>query len=313
LYWWTAEYGMVGTLERPMLYGAGLLSSIGEAEHCLTAAVRKVPLSLECTTTAYDITRMQPQLFVARDFNHLNDVLEEFRNTLAWGRGGDFGLDEALRSKTVNHLVLKKPTGDLLELTGEVNRVHRFGRETGVNLTAAVIELGGPVMLSKHGKVTEGPRKNDAVVLIGTEKLPARGHFSFTLRSGVEVSGFVVEGHEVIDFSAWYAGQPLPVPTWAYVAIAASVPSVAGGPADPATWDRHFGQLDSFTAGTAEAVARKRKAEELTSALAQAYREVAKLRESKAPDAKRLEALRTEFKGETLLVDEIVELLERKN
>lgn len=313
LYWWTAEYGMVGTVEQPKLYGAGLLSSIGEAEHCLTDAVRKVPLSLVCTTTSYDITRMQPQLFVARDFNHLNDVLDEFRNTLAWVRGGDFGLDEALRSHTVNHLVLKKPTGDLLELSGEVNVVHRFGRETGPNLTAAVIELGGPVMLSKQGKVTEGPRKNNAVVLVGTEKLPARGHFSFTLKSGVEVSGFVVEGHEVIDFAAWYAGQPLPVPTWAYVAIAQSIPSVAGGPADPATWDKHFGQLDSFTAGTSEALARTRKAEQLGAPVAQAYREVAKMREAKSPDAKKLETLRKDFKDEALLVDEIVELLERKN
>jgi phenylalanine-4-hydroxylase len=68
LYWWTAEYGMVGTLEQPKLYGAGLLSSIGEAEHCLTPEERKLPLTVECANTAYDITRMQPQLFVARDF-----------------------------------------------------------------------------------------------------------------------------------------------------------------------------------------------------------------------------------------------------
>lgn len=313
LYWWTAEYGMVGTVEKPRLYGAGLLSSIGEAEHCLTDAVRKVPLSQACTTTAYDITRMQPQLFVARDFAHLNDVLDEFRNTLAWGRGGDFGLDEALRSHTVNHLVLKKPTGDLLELSGEVREVHRFGRETGPGLTAAVIELAGPVMLSKAGVVTEGPRKNHGVVLVGTERLPPRGHFSFTLKSGVEVSGFVVEGHEVIDFTAWYAGKPLPVPTWAYVAIAQSIPSVAGGPADPATWDKHFGQLDSFTAGTSEALARKRKADELGVAVAQAYREVAKMRESKVIDAKRLETLRKEHRGEVLLQEEVVELLERRS
>jgi phenylalanine-4-hydroxylase len=313
LYWWTAEYGLVGSPEQPKLYGAGLLSSIGEAEHCLTDAVQKVPLSIVCTTTAYDITRMQPQLFVARDFNHLNDVLAEFRNTLAWSRGGDFGLDEALRSQTVNHLVLRKPTGELLELTGEVKEVRRFGRETGPNLTAAVIELGGPVMLSRAGVVTEGPRKNNAVVLVGTEKLPARGHFSFTLRSGVEVSGFVVEGHEVIDFTAWYAGQPLAVPTWAYVAVAQSIPSVAGGPADPATWDKHFGQLDGFTAGTSEAIARKRKAEELSTQTAQAYREVATMRQARHIDTKRLEALRSEHKSETLLVDEIVELLEKRS
>ncbi len=313
LYWWTAEYGLVGTLENPKLYGAGLLSSIGEAEHCLTDEVRKVPLSLRCATTAYDITRMQPQLFVARDFTHLNDVLDEFKNTLAWVRGGDFGLDEALRSQTVNHLVLKKAGEELLELTGDVRNVHRFGRETGPGLTAAVIELAGPVMLSKGGVASEGPRRNSAVVLIGQERLPERGAFNFTLKSGVEASGFVVEGHEVIDFHLWYAGKPLPVPTWAFVAIAQAIPSVAGGPADPQTWDAQFGNLDSFTAGTSEAVARQRKAEELTPVLAQAYRDVARMRETKVVDAKKLEALRKDFKSEALLVSEVVELLERRN
>ncbi|HEX8823385.1 MAG TPA: aromatic amino acid hydroxylase, partial [Archangium sp.] len=75
LYWWTAEYGMIGSVERPRIYGAGLLSSIGEAKHCLTDAVKKVPLSVACADTEYDITRMQPQLFVARDFEHLFEVL----------------------------------------------------------------------------------------------------------------------------------------------------------------------------------------------------------------------------------------------
>jgi len=86
LYWWTAEYGLIGDLEHPRLYGAGLLSSIGEAKHCLTDAVKKLPLSIQCADTEYDITRMQPQLFVARDFEHLFEVLAEFESTLAWKR-----------------------------------------------------------------------------------------------------------------------------------------------------------------------------------------------------------------------------------
>ena len=89
LYWWTAEYGLVGGLDDPKLYGAGLLSSLGEAAHCLTPAVKKVPLSLVCADTEYDITRMQPQLFVARDFDHLFEVLEAFEATLGWRRGAD--------------------------------------------------------------------------------------------------------------------------------------------------------------------------------------------------------------------------------
>ena len=65
----TAEYGLVGELHTPRIYGAGLLSSIGEAEHCLGEAVEKRPLSLACVDTEFDITTMQPQLFVARDFD----------------------------------------------------------------------------------------------------------------------------------------------------------------------------------------------------------------------------------------------------
>jgi phenylalanine-4-hydroxylase len=31
LHWWTVEYGLIGTLDNPKIYGAGLLSSIGES------------------------------------------------------------------------------------------------------------------------------------------------------------------------------------------------------------------------------------------------------------------------------------------
>src|SRR5690606_11784046 len=76
LYWWTAEYGLVGTPEDYKLYGAGLLSSLGESHSCHAPGVRKLPLTPDCVETSYDITRAQPQLFVARDFEHLNEVLE---------------------------------------------------------------------------------------------------------------------------------------------------------------------------------------------------------------------------------------------
>ncbi len=316
LYWWTAEYGLVGTLDAPRLYGAGLLSSIGEAEHCLTPAVRKVPLSVECVNMAYDITRMQPQLFVARDFSHLNDVLADFKQTLAWTRGGDYGLDEALRSRAVNHLVLREQGGQSIELTGEVRAVHRAGRDTGPALTASVIEVAGPTMMSKNFRCTEQPKRIDAVVLVGSERLPARGPFSMRLKSGLEASGFVVEGHEVVDFRVWEHGVRLPVPTWAYVAIAEAVPSVAGGPADTAKWDEYFGPLDSFHAGTEEEEARAHKAAELPAPLAGLYTEVRRMREARSPDPRRLGQIAEEarrFGDEQLLLMEIDELLARKN
>ena len=52
LHWWTVEYGLIGTLENPKIYGAGLLSSIGESVSCLEPNVKKIPYSIEAAQTA---------------------------------------------------------------------------------------------------------------------------------------------------------------------------------------------------------------------------------------------------------------------
>ena len=44
LHWWTVEYGLIGTLENPKIYGAGLLSSIGESVSCLEPSGEEDPL-----------------------------------------------------------------------------------------------------------------------------------------------------------------------------------------------------------------------------------------------------------------------------
>jgi len=71
LHWWTVEYGLIGTFGAPKIYGAGLLSSIGESVSCLEPQVKRIPYSIEAAETAFDITTKQPQLFVCRDFQHL--------------------------------------------------------------------------------------------------------------------------------------------------------------------------------------------------------------------------------------------------
>ena len=43
LHWWTVEYGLIGELENPKIYGAGLLSSIGESIGALSDKVIKIP------------------------------------------------------------------------------------------------------------------------------------------------------------------------------------------------------------------------------------------------------------------------------
>ncbi|BDU74406.1 aromatic amino acid hydroxylase [Mesoterricola silvestris] len=294
LYWWTAEYGLVGSLDDPRIYGAGLLSSLGEASHCLTPAVGKLPLSLDCVDRDFDITSMQPQLYVARDFDHLFEVLDAFEATLSWKRGGLHGLREALRAGTVNHLVLD--TG--LEITGRVAR-----------RVAGIVGLDGPVLVSRAGKAQGEPWMGQALVAFGAGGLPERGPFTLELPGGVGLSGFRTGNFETIDLKGHSPGGALDLPSRALLFLAGKLPSVAGGPADPETWDRHFGVGPP---GEAEQLARQRKAASLPPDLAALYAEVRALRDRGEAPPGRLREIRAAlaaFPGDWLLAQEVEELL----
>ncbi|WP_411887629.1 aromatic amino acid hydroxylase [Hydrocarboniphaga effusa] len=102
LQWWTIEYGLVGDVADYKLFGAGLLSSLGESRSCLDdGAVRKLPLTVEAVNTPYDITRPQPQLFVARSCQHLTQVLEVFAQGMCFRKGGAESLRVAIGSGSV--------------------------------------------------------------------------------------------------------------------------------------------------------------------------------------------------------------------
>jgi phenylalanine-4-hydroxylase len=307
LYWWTAEYGLVGSLERPRLYGAGLLSSLGESAHCLDPAVRKLPLSPACADVGYDITRMQPQLFVARDFDHLFEVLGAFEQTLAWRRGGDLGLDEAIRARTVNHLRL--PGG--LELTGRVAERLAGGAPAAPGLATALARLEGPVLASRDGRAEGKPWNGPALVAFGRGGQPERGRFALELATGLALEGFALGGREVVNLHGRLGGRPLELPSFCLLFLAESLPAVAGGPGDPGAWDEWFGALSSFSEGEGEARARARKAAALPDDLSRLYAEVRALREAGRPPGKRLEAAAraaARWPGEWLLREEIEEL-----
>ena len=307
LYWWTAEYGLVGTPAEPRIYGAGLLSSIGEATHCFTDAVKKVPLSGACADTNYDITRMQPQLFVARDFEHLFEVLEEFEATLSWKRGGDHGLTEALRAGTVNHLVLS----DGREVTGRVTELVPGTRPVAEGLTTALVRLEGPGLASRQGRAEGKPWPGPALVAFGAGHLPEHGTFEVSLASGLKLQGFAAGGGEVLHLRGELEGRPVALPLVARLFLSEGLPSVAGGPADPGTWDRWFGEMSSAAEGEDEARARENKAHALNPSLAALYREVRSLRESRTFRSDRLEQLAraaTAFPEDWLLRAEVDEL-----
>jgi len=106
LHWWTVEYGLVGEVNDYKIFGAGLLSSLGESVSCLNdGKVNKLPLTVEAIATSYDITHQQPQLFVTKNCRHLTQVLEEFGRQMCVNRGGPASLHQAVKAQTVNTAV----------------------------------------------------------------------------------------------------------------------------------------------------------------------------------------------------------------
>ncbi|MCH2534024.1 MAG: aromatic amino acid hydroxylase, partial [Bdellovibrionales bacterium] len=144
--WWTAEYGLIGPLDDPKIFGAGLLSSIGESRLCLGDKVKKLPLSIKCLEYNYDITEPQPQLFVADTFDRLTEVLEELANSMAFSRGGLYGLEKALESETVNTIELNSG----LQISGVLEFFYNEGDEI------SFIKLKGGSQISFNSSQLDG-------------------------------------------------------------------------------------------------------------------------------------------------------------
>jgi phenylalanine-4-hydroxylase len=119
LQWWTVEYGLIGDLNNPKIYGAGLLSSIGESISCLKSDVKKIPYTLAAAQQPFDVTKPQPQLYVTPNFPHLMEVLEEFADTLSLRRGGKEGVQKLIESQMVGSIELT--TG--LQVSGKFSKI----------------------------------------------------------------------------------------------------------------------------------------------------------------------------------------------
>ncbi len=145
LHWWTVEYGLIGTVENPKIYGAGLLSSIGESEWCMTDQVKKLPYNIEAAYQGFDITKPQPQLYVTPDFAHLNMVLEEFANKMALRTGGLSSIKKLIDSKALGTAELS--TG--LQISGIFTNVIEYG--------------GKPIYIQTTGKTALAYREKEIV------------------------------------------------------------------------------------------------------------------------------------------------------
>ena len=129
LHWWTVEYGLIGTLEKPKIYGAGLLSSIGESTWCMQKKVKKLPYTINTATINFDITKPQPQLFVTPNFAYLSLVLNEFANTMAIRKGGVKGVLKLINSEYLGTIELTtgiQISGVFTKVIEHMNKVAYF-------------------------------------------------------------------------------------------------------------------------------------------------------------------------------------------
>ena len=145
LHWWTVEYGLIGTVDNPKIYGAGLLSSIGESAWCMTDNVKKIPYDISAADMSFDITKPQPQLYVTPDFAYLSSVLEEFANKMSLRTGGLSGIQKLINSKALGTIELS--TG--LQISGEFTNV--------------IEDEGKPVYVKTTGKTALSYREKELV------------------------------------------------------------------------------------------------------------------------------------------------------
>lgn len=73
LYWYTIEFGLVEEKGEVKIYGAGLLSSIGETAFCLSPQANRIPFDLEqVLSTPYIKDKYQEQYFVLQGMEQLS-------------------------------------------------------------------------------------------------------------------------------------------------------------------------------------------------------------------------------------------------
>ncbi|MBN1338528.1 MAG: aromatic amino acid hydroxylase [Bacteroidales bacterium] len=330
LHWWTVEYGLTGDLKNPKIYGAGLLSSIGESYSSMQPEVKKIPYSSDAAHYNFDITTKQPHLFITPDFKRLTAVLDEFADTMALRTGGYKGLVKAVDSAQPSTCVLSSG----LQIAGVFSEVIEDNGEP------VYLKLSGKTLLAFAGKQLDGhgtdyhkdgfgspvgrikgfQKPPEYIRIEELEKLKGKsGKTTLEFNSGVSVTGNLT-GHLnrdgkllLLSFSnclVTYQGKVLFDPAWGNfdMAIGERVDSVFCGPVDPEA----FGLQYEAPLEKTHKIEHKEESLRLFSL----YREVSEMRSENNADISGLkqifENLRKNFPAEWLLPLEIIELSDEK-
>ncbi|MBU3010246.1 aromatic amino acid hydroxylase [Polaribacter vadi] len=334
LHWWSVEYGLIGSLNDPKIYGAGLLSSIGESAWCMQNEVKKLPYSIEAATKNFDITKPQPQLFVTPDFAYLSLVLDEFANTMALRNGGLNGIVKLIDSKNIGTIELT--TG--VQISGNFDSVIQFK-----NNKVAYFQTIGKTALSNRDKelIGHGTTKhangfgspigklkgiNLPIEDMSPRDLKAYGIYegefmTLEFESGVVVKGKAITGTRdlrgkilIITFAnctVTYKEKTLFQPEWGLydMAVGKEVISAYAGPADVGSFED--------TSKVSEVKTHKISYSENEKALYFLYNQVKEMREGNTVSELKIteifNQLKTKFSKDWLLILELYELALQNN
>jgi len=128
-YWFTVEYGMCRQDGELKAYGAGLLSSFGELEYCLTGKSEIRPFDPPKTAMQkYPITQYQPVYFVSDSFEDAKDKMTAFAKTFPRPfsvRYNPYTKNvEILNSKPQLENLLKNVNLDIMRITDALQKMH---------------------------------------------------------------------------------------------------------------------------------------------------------------------------------------------
>ncbi len=275
LHWWTVEYGLIGSVENPKIYGAGLLSSIGESEYCMSDAVKKKIYNLLAANQNFDITKPQPQLYVTPNFAHLSYVLEEFANTMSLRNGGLDGVQKLIASEQLGTVelstglqisgvfsaVLKNDENPIyIQTTGPTAFAYREKELIGHSCSYHAEGFGSPVGKLKNFNLEIEDMSPKDLEVYGIKE---GEHVDLCFEGGVEVSGEIITGTRnlqgkimIISFkncTVRRGEQILFQPEWGVydMAVGKSIISAFGGAADPSGFD-FSDQVSNFQIKSAE-------------------------------------------------------------
>ena len=332
LHWWTVEYGLIGDINNPKIYGAGLLSSIEESQACLEKSVKKIPYSIDAANVNFDITKTQPQLFVIPDFSKLSFVLEEFANTMAVRTGGIKGVRKLIDSKKMGSIELN--TG--IQVSGQFsNLIQKNNEPVYFNTTGETAVSINGIELIGHGKEAHpygfgSPIGKLEGISMSIENMSPKDlkeygiiegkKTTLNFESGVKVKGEIITGKRDLqgkiilisfkDCTVTFLNQVLFKPSLGIydMVVGESIKSAFAGPASPDSFDDVYSISDKKTTKIVYS-----KSEKYLHVL---YEKVRALRANKSLDEEIMSQIfvevQTKYPKEWLILLELFELTYRK-